>query len=80
MVIALLFRTFHRREYSLPSFREITKCLGYELNRKFMLCQWYAPLMAALVEKASDLGNRLVDAPTFANQRGGRFVIVAADG
>jgi hypothetical protein len=35
--------------------------------------------MTALVEKASYLGDRLVDAATFAYQRGGGIVIVAAD-
>ena len=79
MVIALLFRTFHRREYSPAGFREFTNCLGYELNRKLMLGQSYAPLMTALVEKPPYLGDRLINAATFADQCGGRLVIVAAD-
>src|SRR5262245_59296289 len=44
-----------------------------------MVGQWYAPLMAALVEKAPYLGYRLIDTATFADQRGRRLVVVAAD-
>ena len=80
MSIALFLRTLHRRDYGRASFREFTKCLGYPLIRKLMLRQWYASLMAALVKKAPYLGDRLVDAATFADKSGGRLVIIAADG
>jgi hypothetical protein len=76
----LFFGMLHSSDYGLASFREFPKCLGDQLNRKFMLCQCYAPLVAALVEKAPNLGDRLVDAATFAYQRCGGLVIIATDG
>src|SRR5262245_39832110 len=54
-MIAFLFYTVHRGDYRLASFGEFAKCLGYQLNRKFMFRQWYAPLMAALVEEAAEV-------------------------
>ena len=80
MTVALFLRTVHRGDYGRADFGEFTKCLAYQLNSKFVLRQWYASLMAALVEKAAYLGHRLVDTATFADKGCGRLVIVAADG
>jgi hypothetical protein len=71
MTVAFFLRTVHRSDYRLTSFREFAKRLGYQMNRKFMLRQWYAALMAALVGEAPYLGYRLVDTATFTDKRGG---------